>query len=102
MAMVIGGERPSTYEQADVCIDDMIRPSANMKSAPDERIWLWVLRLLLPVLILLSARVLYWIWFDNPYGRINWCDIVGGSALALGAAIVSLWAIGSWCSTRVP
>lgn len=99
MPMVVGQEVHARLGQEDARADDLSITSHI--AASHERVWLWVLRLLLPVLILLSARVLYWIWFDNPYGGINWCDIVGGGSLTVGAAIVAVWAIGSWCSKSV-
>ncbi len=84
------------------CDDAENRSSAaSPRRSRDERIWRWTLRLALPLLIFLSGKVLYWIWFDNVYGRVDWCDIVGGLALAVGAAVVALWAFGSWCSEDV-
>jgi hypothetical protein len=63
--------------------------------------WQWTLRLALPLLLFLSGKVLYWIWFDNVYGGVDACDIVGGLALAVCAVVVALWAVGSWCSEDV-
>jgi hypothetical protein len=75
--------------------------SDSPRRSGDERIWRWTLRLALPLLLFLSGKVLYWIWFDNVYGSVDGCDIVGGLVLAIGAAVVALWALGSWCSEDV-
>jgi hypothetical protein len=56
-----------------------------------------VLRLALPLLTALGSLVLYWIWFDNVYGR-HWSDTVGGSALAVTLVLVAAWSIGAWFS----
>ena len=67
----------------------------------DELIWRWTLRLALPLLLFLSGRVLYWIWFDNVYAQVVGCDVEGGLALATGASVVAVRALGSWCSQDI-
>ncbi|WIM12845.1 hypothetical protein [Enhydrobacter sp.] len=64
---------------------------------PATVLWQWVLRLALPLLTALGGLVLYWIWFDNVYGR-HWSDTVGGSALAVTLVLVGVWSIGAWFS----
>jgi len=49
------------------------------------RVWHWVVRLVLPVLVFLAGQVLYWLWFDNIYAR-NWANIVGGFWIAFTLA----------------
>ncbi|SKA12247.1 hypothetical protein SAMN02745126_03674 [Enhydrobacter aerosaccus] len=100
-SVLVERDMPSPLDQVDADLSDAPSASDSRSSTPHEVIWLWILRVLLPVLAILSGRVLYWIWFDNPYGGINWYDIVGGIALALCTIIVSLWAVGSWCSKSV-
>ena len=51
----------------------------------------------MPLLTALGSLVLYWIWFDNIYGR-HWSDTVGGSALAVTLVLVAIWSIGAWFS----
>jgi hypothetical protein len=58
-----------------------------------ERIWHWVLRLTLPLVLVLSAMVLQWIWFD---GTFSWWSIIGGLPLAFGTVVIGLWAFTSW------
>jgi hypothetical protein len=55
----------------------------------------------LPLLLFLSGKVLYWIWFDNVYAQVVGCDVEGGLALATGASVVAVWALGSWCSQDI-
>jgi hypothetical protein len=101
MTDVLNKDLFSTYDNANADVHDRSSPPASLRLSYDERIWRWVLRLSLPFLIFLSGKVLYWIWFDNIYGRTDWCDIIGGLPLALGTAVVTLWALGSWCSKDV-
>lgn len=58
-----------------------------------ERIWHWVLRLTLPMVLVLSAMVLQWIWFD---GTFSWWSVIGGLPLAFGTAVIGIWALASW------
>ena len=60
-------------------------------------VWIWVLRICLPVVIALNVRVLQWLWVDNVYGT-RWLDIVGGTAMALGLLSVILWCVCVWLS----
>jgi len=64
---------------------------------PAQVLWQWVLRFALPLLTALGGLVLYWIWFDNIYGR-HWSDTVGGSALAVTLVLVAIWSVGAWFS----
>jgi hypothetical protein len=61
-----------------------------------ERIWRWVLRLVLPLLAGLSGLAIYWLWFDHHPGVHRWLEIIVSLPLAGEAAFVMLWAAGSW------
>ena len=65
------------------------------------RIWRWIVRLVLPVLILLAGQVLYWIWFDNIYTS-NWASVVGGCWIAFTMAIILVWLVCAWLATEEP
>ena len=69
--------------------------------ASASRIWRWVVRLVLPVLILLAGQVLYWIWFDNTYAS-NWASVVGGCWIAFTMAIILVWLVCAWLATDEP
>jgi hypothetical protein len=63
------------------------------------RVWHWVVRLVLPVLVFLAGQVLYWLWFDNIYAR-NWANIVGGFWIAFTLAIILVWLVCAWFATE--
>ncbi|MBS0219937.1 MAG: hypothetical protein JSR91_04265 [Proteobacteria bacterium] len=73
------------------------RPTGRGRRLPAPVLWQWVLRFALPLLTLMGGTVLYWIWFDNIYGR-HWCDTVGGIALAFTMLLVAIWSVGTWFS----
>jgi hypothetical protein len=87
--------------RSDATIDDGPVPPEALRSGSNARLWRWILRLTLPLLILLSSLVLYWIWFDNLYGAASWWNIIGGIALAAGVVVLVLWAFASWCFNDV-
>ncbi len=60
-----------------------------------EHIWIWLLRLVLPVVLGLCAQLISWMWFNNTYGLNAW-SIAGGILLILVAMPVALWAWHSW------
>ena len=84
-------------------IVDSVGSSANFRQTRRDRrpsaagLWQWVLRLALPLLTAMGSVVLYWIWFDNVYGR-HWGNTVGGIALAVTMFLVLIWSICSWFS----
>jgi hypothetical protein len=61
----------------------------------DERIWLWMLRLVLPIILGLCGQLIFWMWFNNVYGLNAW-SVVGGVLLGGVAVLVALWAWHSW------
>jgi hypothetical protein len=63
------------------------------------RVWHWVVRLVLPVLVFLAGQVLYWLWFDNIYAR-NWANIVGGFWIAFTLAIIMVWLVCAWFASE--
>lgn len=63
-----------------------------------NRLWRWILRLALPLLVFLTGLVLYWIWFDQAYGGIGWTTIIVGLPLAFEAVAAALWSVSAWCS----
>jgi hypothetical protein len=69
------------------------------RTARDERICRWILRLALPVLVYLSGQVLYWIWFDNVYGPPDLGGFLAGIPLAVVAIAAAIWAVGVWSAT---
>jgi hypothetical protein len=62
-----------------------------------ERIGRWTLRLVLPVAAGFAIQLVYWMWFDNPYGR-SFGSIVGGFLIAVTALAAALWAWHAWFS----
>ncbi len=84
-------------------IVDSVGSSANFRQPRRDRrpsaagLWQWVLRLALPLLTAMGSVVLYWIWFDNAYGR-HWGNTVGGIALAVTMLLVLIWSICTWFS----
>ncbi len=81
------------------CLTTKIRSDSSREptTAPRiERVWPWVLRLVLPLLASLVGLVVYWLWFDDGTEGHRWLQIIGGVPLAAEVALVSLWAAGSW------
>jgi hypothetical protein len=81
------------------CLTTKIRPDNGRAPAAaprNERVWRWVLRLVLPLLAGLVGLVVYWLWFDSAAGGHRWLQIIGGVPLAFEIALVALWAAGSW------
>jgi hypothetical protein len=60
-----------------------------------EHIWIWLLRLVLPIVLGLCGQLISWMWFNNTYGLDAW-SIAGGILLILVAVPVALWAWHSW------
>src|SRR5262245_60054765 len=60
-----------------------------------EHIWVWLLRLILPLVLGLCSQLISWIWFNNVYGPNAW-SIAGGVILAVVAVPIALWAWHSW------
>ncbi|MBS0221643.1 MAG: hypothetical protein JSR91_12970 [Proteobacteria bacterium] len=65
------------------------------KLARDERIWTWLLRLVLPVVLGLCVQLITWIWFNNIYDLDAW-SIAGGTLLAFVVLPVAVWTWHSW------
>lgn len=63
--------------------------------ARDERLWTWLLRLILPVVLGLCVQLVSWMWFNNVYGLDAW-SIAGGILLAFVAVPVAIWTWHSW------
>ncbi len=61
----------------------------------EERVCLWMLRLLLPVILGLCCQLIFWMWFNDVYGPNSW-SIAGGVMLVFVAAPVALWTWYSW------
>lgn len=61
----------------------------------DERLWTWLLRLILPVILGLCAQLISWMWFNNVYGLDAW-SIAGGILLAFVVVPVAVWTWHSW------
>ncbi len=61
----------------------------------EERVCIWVIRLLLPVILGLCCQLIFWMWFNDVYGPNSW-SIVGGVLLVFVAAPVALWTWYSW------
>ena len=60
-----------------------------------ERVGIWLLRLLLPVILGLCCQLIFWMWFNDVYGPNGW-SIAGGIVLVFVAAPVALWTWYSW------
>lgn len=65
------------------------------KLARDERIWTWLLRLILPVVLGLCVQLITWMWFNNVYDLDAW-SIAGGTLLAFVVLPVAVWTWHSW------
>jgi hypothetical protein len=85
------GHRAPVGRRADRA--DLLR-SAHSRG---ERIGRWTLRLVLPVAAGFAIQLVYWMWFDNPYGR-SLGSIVGGFLIAVTALAAALWAWHAWFS----
>lgn len=72
---------------------EVVRVAAPLSR--EERICLWVIRLLLPVILGLCCQLIFWMWFNDVYGPNSW-SIVGGVLLVFVAAPVALWTWYSW------
>lgn len=72
-----------------------IAPAAAIPLSREERVCLWLLRLLLPVILGLCCQLIFWMWFNDVYGPNSW-SIVGGVLLVFVAAPVALWTWYSW------
>src|SRR6185437_12468695 len=70
-----------------------------LAASRSERVCQWALRFILPVLLALCGLLIFWIWFDNVYGRDSW-SFVGGLLVALPAVPLSLWTLGIWSRTK--
>ena len=74
---------------------------ADLLPAPphsrSERIGRWTLRLVLPVAAGFAIQLVYWMWFDNPYGY-SLGSIVGGFLIAITALAAAFWAWHCWFS----
>jgi hypothetical protein len=69
------------------------RPSGELGRG--EHLWIWLLRLVLPIVLGLCAQLISWMWFNNTYGLNAW-SVAGGILLILVAGPVALWAWHSW------
>ncbi|HEY6983147.1 hypothetical protein [Reyranella sp.] len=70
-------------------------PATAVPLSREERVCLWLLRLLLPVILGLCCQLIFWMWFNDVYGPNSW-SIVGGVLLVFVAAPVALWTWYSW------
>jgi hypothetical protein len=70
-----------------------LQPSGELGRG--EHLWVWLLRLALPIVLGLCAQLISWMWFNNTYGLDAW-SIAGGVLLVLVAGPVALWAWHSW------
>ncbi|HEY6981603.1 MAG TPA: hypothetical protein VH499_11645 [Reyranella sp.] len=61
----------------------------------DERLWTWLLRLVLPVILGLCAQLISWMWFNNVYGLDAW-SVAGGILLAFVVVPLAVWTWHSW------
>ncbi len=61
----------------------------------DERVCLWMLRLLLPLIVALCGQLIFWMWFDDVYRGGTW-SILSGGLLTVVAVAVSCWAGRAW------
>src|SRR5690348_6129143 len=72
---------------------------AALQSSSDvgrgEHLWIWLLRLVLPIVLGLCGQLISWMWFNNTYGLDAW-SVAGGVLLVLVALPVALWAWHSW------
>jgi hypothetical protein len=72
---------------------EVVRATAPLSR--EERVCIWVIRLLLPVILGLCCQLIFWMWFNDVYGPNSW-SIVGGVLLVFVAAPVALWTWYSW------
>ncbi len=63
--------------------------------AREERLWTWLLRLILPIILGLCLQLISWMWFNNIYGLDAW-SIAGGILLAFVVLPVAIWTWHSW------
>jgi hypothetical protein len=70
------------------------RPATSALSQ-DERICLWMLRLLLPLIVVLCGQLVFWMWFDDVYRGGTWSIMSGVLLMVVGLA-VSCWAGRAW------
>ncbi len=87
-------EGKAAVSQADQSSTRSVYPERRGHSSAPT-VWRWILRLSLPVLMGVSIKALQWLWIDNIYA-IQWLDIVGGTALALGLASIAVWCVCEW------
>jgi hypothetical protein len=73
------------------------RAPAGRRADAAERIGRWILRLVLPVAAGFALQLVYWMWFDNPYGY-GLGSIVGGFLIAVTACAAAFWAWHCWFS----
>lgn len=76
-------------------VDVAVPAAAAAPLSREERVCLWLLRLLLPVILGLCCQLIFWMWFNNVYGPNSW-SIAGGVLLVFVAAPVALWTWYSW------
>jgi hypothetical protein len=60
-----------------------------------ERIWNWLLRLVLPVTLGLCGQLIAWMWFRTPYPLDAW-SISGGVVLIVVSLLLAVWTWHSW------
>jgi peptidoglycan/LPS O-acetylase OafA/YrhL len=82
VGLIVDVQRPSTFEEP---IPRSLR----------AHVWCWMLRLILPMLVVLLGLVLYWLWFDSPVDT-DWWGVAGGLPLFIGGALILIWSVSSW------
>jgi hypothetical protein len=68
---------------------------APTKAAREERIWTWLLRLVLPLTLGLCVQLIIWMWVTTPYPIDVW-SICGGVLLAIVSLLIAVWTWHSW------
>lgn len=63
--------------------------------ARGERVWVWLLRFVLPATLGLCVQLDIWLWFNTPYPPDAW-SICGGAVLAGVALLLAIWTWHSW------
>jgi hypothetical protein len=69
--------------------------------ASSERGFIWVQRLVWPLVAYMSAQVAYWIWFDATYVE-QWPSLIASFAFIIVALLAVFWAFNSWSAGDDP
>jgi hypothetical protein len=76
-------------------------PAVKHRATLAERLLRWTLRIVLPMLIVLSGLLIYWLSFDDVYNAYWLYGVCATVLLVALAAVLALWALVSWVSKEL-